>query len=54
VYTSAGIPGTGIYAIHHYRSTPGEHPRVAGNAGGGCLLLVLLVATLVVIAAIGR
>jgi hypothetical protein len=54
MYTSAGIPGTGIYAVHDYRSTPGEHPKAARNAGGGCLLLVLLIAALVLIAAIGR
>jgi hypothetical protein len=42
VYSSAGIPGTGLYAVHHYRSSSGQHPRVAGDAGGGCLLLVMI------------
>jgi len=50
MYTSAGIPGTGLYAVHHVRSASGE-PRVAGS-GGGCLLLVLLFAILAVIAAV--
>jgi hypothetical protein len=31
MYASAGIPGTGIYAVHHIRRSPGEHPTVAGN-----------------------
>jgi hypothetical protein len=26
MYTSAGIPGTGIYAIHHIRSSAVQHP----------------------------
>jgi hypothetical protein len=50
VYTSAGIPGTGLYAVHHVRSASGE-PRVAGN-GGGCVLLALLLAIFVAIAAV--
>ena len=29
-YASAGIPGTGLYAIHHVRSAEG--PAVTGNA----------------------
>ena len=33
MYISAGIPGTGIYAIHHYRSSLGEHPKAAGKVG---------------------
>jgi len=54
MYTSAGIPGTGIYAVHHIRTSPGEHPEVAGNAssGAGCLLLVLFVVILIGIAAV--
>ena len=37
MYTSAGIPGTGIYAVHHFRSSPEEHPMVAGDARGVAL-----------------
>ena len=31
MYTRAGIPGTGIYAVHHYRT--GEHHEVRGMPG---------------------
>jgi hypothetical protein len=31
-YTSAGIPGTGLYAVHHYR-TGEEHHEVRGGCG---------------------
>jgi hypothetical protein len=31
MYTSAAIPGAGIYAVHHIRRSSGEHPKVAGN-----------------------
>src|SRR5205085_3654153 len=34
MYTSAGIPGTGIYAVHHIRSSAEQHPSVAGSAKG--------------------
>src|SRR6202030_4461357 len=34
MYTSAGIPGTGIYAVHHIRSSAEQHPSVAGSAAG--------------------
>jgi len=34
MYTSAGIPGTGIYAVHHIQSSAKQHPTVAGNATG--------------------
>ena len=37
MYTSAGIPGTGIYAVHHFRSSSEEHPMVAGDARGVAL-----------------
>ena len=53
MYTSAGIPGTGLYALHHVRSSPGEHPSVEGNAAGfllGVLVAVAVVAVLVVVA----
>jgi hypothetical protein len=32
MYTSAGIPGAGIYAARHVRGSSGEHPTVAGSA----------------------
>jgi hypothetical protein len=50
MYTSAGIPGTGIYAVHHVRSSQAGHPDVAGNAAGflvGILVVVAIVAVLV-------
>ena len=42
MYTSAGIPGTGIYAVHHVRGSSGEHPKVAGSAWPAILLLAVL------------
>ena len=53
MYTSAGIPGTGLYAIHHLRGPSDEHPSVAGNASGflvGIRIAVALFAVLVVVA----
>jgi hypothetical protein len=46
MYTSAGIPGTGLYAVHHYRS--GEHNEVRGDAGP-FLVGVLIVATIIMV-----
>jgi hypothetical protein len=43
-YASAGLPGTGIYAIHHIRS--GDSAMVTGSAAGfilGFALVVLLI-----------
>jgi hypothetical protein len=34
MYASAGIPGTGIYAIHHIQDPTEQHPTVAGGATG--------------------
>jgi hypothetical protein len=49
VYTSAGIPGTGLYAVHHLRGPSDEQASVEGNAAGfvlgvliGVVLLILL------------
>jgi len=42
MYTSAGIPGTGIYAARHIRRSSGEHPTVAGSAWPVILLLAVL------------
>jgi hypothetical protein len=52
MYTSAGIPGTGIYAVHHIRSPAQQHPTVAGNATGfvGGVVIGLII---VVIAFVG-
>ena len=36
-YASMGIPGTGLYAVHHFRSSPEEHSMVAGDARGVAL-----------------
>ena len=47
VYSSAGIPGTGLYAVHHYRTAPGEHQVVRG---AGCGPLVLIIAVLIILA----
>ena len=55
MYTSAGIPGTGIYAVHHIRSSPEQHPNVAGNASGflaGILVGAVVVILMLVILAI--
>ncbi len=50
MYTSAGIPGSGIYAIHHIRGSAGQH--VAGSAAGfvvGILIGLAVVALLLAI-----
>jgi hypothetical protein len=52
MYTSAGIPGTGIYAVHHIR-TDGEHPQVSGS-GGGLLLVLFIVILMAIAAAVGK
>jgi hypothetical protein len=41
MYTNAGIPGTGLYAVHHYR-TGEEHHEARG--GCGALVVWLLIA----------
>jgi len=50
MYTSAGIPGTGVYAVHHVRGSPGEHPTVAGNAAGVVVGIAIAVALLAALA----
>lgn len=52
MYTSAGIPGTGIYAVHHIRSSAEQHPSVAGSATGFVAGVVITV-IIVVIAFVG-
>ena len=42
MYTSAGMPGTGIYAVRHTRRSSEEHPKVAGSAWPMILLLAVL------------
>ncbi len=52
MYGSAGIPGTGLYAVHHFKPT-GEPPQVQSNVAPlfiGVLLAVLVVAVLVIAA----
>jgi hypothetical protein len=49
MYTSAGIPGTGLYAVHHVRTAPREHPDVAGNAAGALLGILVAVAVVIVL-----
>ncbi len=52
MYTSAGIPGTGIYAVHHIRNSTGPHPSVAGSATG-FVAGVVIAAIILVILAVG-
>jgi hypothetical protein len=45
MYTSAGIPGSGIYAVHHFHAPGESHPEVRSGrsgSGAGCLILALL------------
>jgi hypothetical protein len=49
MYTSAGIPGTGVYAVHHIRTGEGQHHVVRGRSTGclgALLILVAVVASL--------
>lgn len=57
MYTSAGIPGTGLYAVHHVRGASDEHPSVAGNAAGcvvGLLVGIALFIVLLVVVAMSQ
>jgi hypothetical protein len=58
MYTSVGIPGTGIYAVRHIRSAPPEeHPRVVGNAAGfvaGLVAAPVIILVLVVVGSSSR
>lgn len=47
-YASAGIPGTGVYAVHHLRGSEG--PAVAGSAWP----LILLVGLLILLFGLGK
>ena len=53
MYTSAGIPGTGIYAVHHVRTSAGQHPSVAGNAAGLVAGIIAAVAIILLLVAVG-
>ena len=48
LYSSAGIPGTGLYAVHHYRTGEGHQVR-GGFLLGPFLLGVLIAVALVII-----
>jgi hypothetical protein len=59
MYTSAGIPATGIYAVHHIRSSAKQHPspaeqysNVAGSAMG-CMAVVVLAVIILVFVVVG-
>jgi hypothetical protein len=57
MYTSAGIPGSGLYAVHHFRVPSDEHATVEGNAAGlvvGILVAVALFIVLMVAANLAR
>jgi hypothetical protein len=57
MYTSAGIPETGLYAVHHFRGPSDEHANVEGNAAGfvvGILIAVALFIALMVAANLAR
>jgi len=41
MYTSAGIPGTGLYAIRHIRSSPAD-PTVTGAIAAAVIVVVAI------------
>jgi hypothetical protein len=47
MYSSAGIPGTGIYAMHHYRTPGQEHPEAQSSGCGTVLILIAMAALMV-------
>jgi hypothetical protein len=52
MYSSAGIPGTGIYAVHHIHPSAEHHPRVVGSSMGfvvGVVFAVIIVVLVVVV-----
>lgn len=53
-YASMGIPGTGLYAVHHFRGPSEEHPNVAGNAAGLVLAILAAAAVLAVLAVLAN
>jgi hypothetical protein len=52
MYTSAGIPGSGLYAVRHIRSSPAD-PTVTGAAGGFVVGLLIAAMVIVVLAVAG-
>jgi hypothetical protein len=51
MYTSAGIPGTRLYAVHHIRRPAEQHPSVAGSATSfvaGIVVAVIVLAIAIV------
>jgi uncharacterized protein DUF4236 len=54
MYTSAGIPGTGIYAVHHVRDWHFEPPQQRAYTVAGSGWPVLVVIGLVVLAVVLR
>jgi hypothetical protein len=53
MYASAGIPGTGIYAVHHIRKPTEDQASVAGSAAGFVVGVLIAVALVVVLAFAG-
>jgi hypothetical protein len=53
MYTSAGIPGTGLYAVHHLRGPSDEHASVQGTAAGFVVGLLMAVAVFAALAIVG-
>jgi hypothetical protein len=51
MYSSAGIPGTGVYAVHHFKPTTGGHPEVSGQARG--FLVGVFIAAAVFVGVLG-
>jgi hypothetical protein len=41
MYSSAGLPGTGLYAVHHFRTGEGQHE--VGGSADGCAMLAAIV-----------
>jgi len=52
MYTSAGIPGTGLYAVHHFRGPSEDNPKVQGAATGFVLGILIAVGAFALLAAV--
>jgi hypothetical protein len=53
MYTSAGIPGTGLYAVHHIRTGSEDH-EVRGVAGAFVAGLLIAVAIMILLGLLTR
>jgi hypothetical protein len=42
MYSSAGLPGTGLYAVHHFRTGEGQYEVGRSARGCGCAMLAAL------------